>query len=88
MTQITSEISKFLKAHRVRAGVSTTQCAEYLGLPESQISAYEEGLKQIPFIDIVALANLCNIPTSDIVELMAKTALVELPLSTTAVKKN
>jgi transcriptional regulator with XRE-family HTH domain len=55
-------IGVLLRQARAAAGRTQADCAQFLGLPDSRISAYEYGHTPIPLSELQALAEFLEIP--------------------------
>ncbi|MGE8449844.1 MAG: helix-turn-helix domain-containing protein [Pseudomonadales bacterium] len=56
-----------LKARRVKAGLTQTECSSSLGRPQSFMSDVERGVRRL---DIIQINDLCGVLGCDLVELI------------------
>jgi transcriptional regulator with XRE-family HTH domain len=61
-------VGVLLRQARTAADHTQAECAEYLGVPESRISAYEHGQTPIPLSEIEALADYLDLPVETFVD--------------------
>ncbi|MCB0744680.1 MAG: helix-turn-helix transcriptional regulator [Ignavibacteriae bacterium] len=55
-----SKLRKELKKIRKRAGLTQIQLAEKLEKPQSYVSKYEIGDRNLDFIEVIYVCNACN----------------------------
>ena len=67
-TKAHRRLVKALKDARVNAGLTQVEVAERLGKPQPALSQLESGNRRI---DVVELAQLCNLYKVDMLELLA-----------------
>lgn len=56
-----------LKDIRLRADLTQIQLSEALGKPQSYVSKYEIGDRNLDFIEVINVCNACNIKPEDFV---------------------
>ena len=66
---IYQEVLERLILARVRAGMTQTEAAKQLGVPQSRISRIETGERRIDVAEMVELAKLYDVPVQELLGL-------------------
>ncbi|KAA3650009.1 MAG: XRE family transcriptional regulator [Proteobacteria bacterium] len=61
------KLREALKDIRLRADLTQIQLSEALGKPQSYVSKYEIGDRNLDFIEVINVCNACNIKPEDFV---------------------
>lgn len=66
--QSRTPVSQVLRDERVRAGVKQTDLAARLGMPQSFISKYEMGERNLDFVEVLAICAALDLPVNELID--------------------